>query len=374
MGNGLSCMCNKNESTDKNLHSDEVVIDGEQDKLQVKSANKIQNNFRRKKVYNNLVNDLYNQMTESGKIGITEEQFFSLIPKNILESCNKLRGEIDSLTTKNSQPGFIIKLNPFYIKEKEEYYYGTWNVKGERTGLGMNLGKDSSIYYGYFLNDNLHGFGLYLRDEDYYLGEWHLGKAEGQGTLVLSAGIKYKGMWKNNFKEGEGEEIYSDGSKYIGEFKQNDKDGRGVYTWPDGSYYKGHFEFSKFNGYGEYKWPDGRIYQGTWKDGKMNGRGLNVWPNGNYYEGEYKNDKKCGLGRYYWNNDKYYEGSWLNNKQHGEGSLYLKGRIYKGNWRFGKAINIQNVTEIVPVIEEEKTKNKDEEELLNKINAAAVKN
>ena len=68
-----------------------------------------------------------------------------------------------------------------------------------------------------------------------YEGEWKDNKFNGQGTLILTDGTKYKGGFVNGLEEGERRSRKDkNGNRYEGFFKQGKKDGPFVETDKNG--------------------------------------------------------------------------------------------------------------------------------------------
>lgn len=356
MGNNIACICSKNRETESEIYvrPDEVIET-------TKSANLIQNHYRKKKGYNMLMDNTKSFLMSKFTVEeITEEEFDLKIEKNpkILEILDKMEKEISSMRSERESLVLNLGWLSFHSpnKEEREYYYGQWNTKGLKHGLGTYITKEDSVYYGYFDNDLFHGLGVLINiSGDYYYGEWQYGLSHGQGVLVLGKEVNYEGEWRENRKEGEGTETYQDGSYYKGNFAANEKSGYGTYCFSDGSSYTGMFKSSQFDGKGEHRWSDGRIYKGEFKNNKLHGRGEHLWPDGSKYVGEYKCDKKWGYGEYFWASGKYYKGTWVNNKLHGNGVISINGNSYEIVSRFGKPIAITQIS----------LKDKDKEERKN---------
>ena len=63
---------------------------------------------------------------------------------------------------------------------------------------------------------------------------------------------------------------------YSGEWKLGKKNGKGKYVWRDGNVYDGDWVDSKMHGSGVYTYKKGsscKSYEGSWKDGKKSGKG-----------------------------------------------------------------------------------------------------
>ena len=202
-----------------------------------------------------------------------------------------------------------------------QYYKGGYNNEGQCHGEGIWI-KDNNIYIGNFRNDNFHGIGLFITAEgDYYFGEWENSQCNGYGSLMMDQKLEYQGDFRNSRKEGYGEEKYPDGDIYKGLFYQGEKNGKGQYIFADGSRYDGNFKKSKYNGYGQLSLPGGNTIRGDFKDGKLNGKGDFMWNDGTKFVGQFINDEKNGEGLYVWKNGISFKGSWNGNDPYGKGLL-----------------------------------------------------
>jgi hypothetical protein len=63
-----------------------------------------------------------------------------------------------------------------------------------------------------------------------YIGNWALGKKEGQGTMYYMDNSKYEGQWKADVPHGKGTLTLSTGDIYAGAFKNGKPAGTGQYT------------------------------------------------------------------------------------------------------------------------------------------------
>ena len=95
-------------------------------------------------------------------------------------------------------------------------------------------------------------FGTFQLSNSVHIGEFHNGKANGQGLRV---GTKK-------------------GDKYFGDFKNGRTDGEGTYTRLDGFYYTGAWKQGKRHGFGNAFFPDGRQYLGMWAYNGFQGDGI----------------------------------------------------------------------------------------------------
>lgn len=94
----------------------------------------------------------------------------------------------------------------------------------------------------------------------------------------------YEGDWLNNNMHGKGVYTWKDGRRYEGEYL-NDK------KHVD---FKSYYLHSYFNnqGYGTYAWADGRKYVGEWKLGKQHGKGKYILLDNTIKTGQWEDGKR----------------------------------------------------------------------------------
>jgi len=68
----------------------------------------------------------------------------------------------------------------------------------------------------------------------------------GFGIHLSSDGTVYMGNWDNDKMNGNGRIQFSSGALYEGEFVNNCFNGKGQYTWPNGSHFDGMFDNNRF--------------------------------------------------------------------------------------------------------------------------------
>ena len=215
-------------------------------------------------------------------------------------------------------------------------YRGEWNKsKGERHGRGISIVNKEKLYFGYWKNDKMNGFGKQIYCEI---------NVDNITNIDIFSDNKnysyYIGEWKNNYQEGKGKESWPDGTYYEGDYKNGKKWGEGKLQLPDGSIYEGQFKDGELNGKGKIIYSDKREYDGEWANNKFNGKGVFTWPDGRKYTGEYSNNLKDGYGVFEWPNGKKYRGQWSKGKQNAEGEIYdpLKDKWSSGKWNMGKKV------------------------------------
>ena len=214
-------------------------------------------------------------------------------------------------------------------------YRGEWNkFTEERHGRGILITNKEKIYYGYWKNDKMNGYGKQIYPEL---------NIENFNTNIFTENKNcsyYVGEWKDNYQEGKGKESWPDGTYYEGEYKNGKKWGEGKLQLPDGSVYEGQFKDGEINGKGKIIYADKREYEGEWANNKFNGKGVFKWPDGRKYTGEYSNNLKDGYGVFEWPNGRKYRGNWCKGKQNEEGEIYdpIKDVWMTGKWNMGKKV------------------------------------
>ena len=284
---------------------------------------------------------------------INQINFDNLIPKqiqsqmaidhNIFES-NK--NNLDLRTVKTIQFKENNSLN--YI---DFYYYGEFNEKNEKDGLGklvrINARNERKYFYGKWEQDELKYGVIYYKNNTKYIGDIKNYKRDGKGKYI-SEEETYEGDWKEDHKEGEGLLQYKDGLEYKGHFEKDKFNGKGEMKWPDGTYYSGYFLDNMFHGEGFLKGSNNHIYHGNFSKGLYNGAGEFEWTKGvesMKYKGNYLSGQKDGKGELYFTNGNVFRGNWESGTPLGEGIFETKNRKYYGNWRSGifmQLIKVEN--------------------------------
>ena len=232
-----------------------------------------------------------------------------------------------------------------------EYYKGGFDTKCNKSGVGISVLSNHSIYYGMYKNNNKHGFGILLNPDtingntyNYYYGSFINDNITGKGVLCVKNNFIFQGQFVNSIKSGKGKEIYPDGSVYEGNFISNEKNGYGKYIYSEEkAVYEGRFKDGKFSGKGKIKWKDGRRYEGEFVNGTIEGKGIFSWPNGDIYQGEYLRGMKNGNGIMEMKDGRKIKGCWSHNQLQGNCVLIsVSGEKYFGLFRFGKLIFMNN--------------------------------
>ena len=204
MGN-VNCLANNTD--EQELYNDQSPI------TPSKAALMLQNEFRREKgnlSFRRNIIELINKKLEEKKknveiIEMSEKEFNSKIKSlsYVQPIFDLFSNQLSSLSYEGSELNY--QLMPLHFHDKDnnesEYYYGTWNIKGETCGLGTLVSANGNVYKGTFLSGVFHGIGLLINsNSNYYYGEWNKGECEGKGTIVVKDTLKYEGTFKNNKK------------------------------------------------------------------------------------------------------------------------------------------------------------------------------
>lgn len=298
---------------------------------------------------------LYNLKTEVISDEFFYNKIFTLDIQNFISNLitkNKLNSSLNNNIHNYYQLSCIKFSFIDYNKiEVNEYYKGSFDTKCNKSGMGVSVLSNHSIFYGMHKNNNKHGFGILLNPTsvnnntyNYYYGSFINDNITGKGVLYIKDGFIYQGQFVNNIKSGKGKEIYPDGSIYEGNFISNEKNGYGKYIYSEErAVYEGRFKDGKFYGKGKITWKDGRRYEGEFVDGKMEGKGIFIWPNGDIYKGEYFKGMKNGTGILEMKDGRKIKGCWSNNQLQGNCVIIsVSGEEFFGLFRFGKLIFVNN--------------------------------
>ena len=211
----------------------------------------------------------------------------------------------------------------------------------------------------------------------YYKGEYIVNDdgiivIEGNGFAQLMVGGTYDGQFKDNQRHGKGTYINND-EKFVGEFWY-DSAIEGTYSYSNGDVYTGTLYNASKHGFGDYRYANGMRHVGAYNNDSVEGFGTFYFPNGARYEGEFLNGKYHGEGIYYYHpgseyklfigtykNGNEFEGTYIDSKGrptdkgqfkdrllHGEGARYFYKEngsldfIHKGNFRNGVCHGICN--------------------------------
>ena len=194
MGN-VNCLANNTD--EQEFYNDQSPI------TPSKAALMLQNEFRREKgnlSFRRNIIELINKKLEEKKknveiIEMSEKEFNSKIKSlsYVQPIFDLFSNQLSSLSYEGSELNY--QLMPLHFHDKDnnesEYYYGTWNIKGETCGLGTLVSANGNVYKGTFLSGVFHGIGLLINsNSNYYSGEWNKGECAGNGTIVVKDTLK----------------------------------------------------------------------------------------------------------------------------------------------------------------------------------------
>ena len=180
-----------------------------------------------------------------------------------------------------------------------------------------------------------------------YVGEFHNGKPNGQGTMTFADFDKYVGEFKDGIPNGQGTLILPTGEKFVGEFKDRTL----KVTLPNGEI---EYFLELKGGKLKVTLPNGLEYVQEYKDGKLNGQTTLTWPNGDKYVGEFKNGKSDGQGTFTGRNGEKYVGGFKDGKRNGQGTLYAAdGSIrFSGVWASSEVVGAVASQELIAMEKE----------------------
>ena len=253
---------------------------------------------------------------------ITTEEFDLAFNHNYFanEIYNLYKSKLDLI--KYEEDIFYKNINPIKITDNEnniQYFKGGFNKQGQAHGFGIWI-KDFNIYIGNFKNDEFDGTGLFVNSQgDYYFGQWKNNNYDGYGSLIVGKKLIYRGFFKKGKKEGFGEEKSLEGDYYNGAFYEGEKNGKGEYLYSDGTNYQGYFRNNKYDGFGNINLGKGENIKGEFKEGKLDGEGNLNFADGTNFKGSFTQDMKTGEGKYTWKNGQSYTGYWKDDNAFGTG-------------------------------------------------------
>ena len=194
---------------------------------------------------------------------------------------------------------------------------------------------DGSKYVGNLVDNMMEGFGVLVKGNDLYLGNFTKSKPNGYLKLYKNNKLFYDGNWTNGSFNGEGTLYKEDGTIKTGTWENGRLSQTFVEVDVAGGHYKGYAKDGKPDGIGKMEYANGSSYQGKWVDGKWHGDGLFVSSLDSIY-GTWKDGKVCG-DVLYRRGDLFFEGTFDNNTPLGIGALTTKdGTFYSGYWCDGK--------------------------------------
>ena len=247
---------------------------------------------------------------------------------------------------------------------KNSHYLGQLDPAMKRCGKGVISYGSGRVYEGGWEDDVRHGRGFErFASGNTFLGEYNMGRVDGQGKYAWATGEFFDGLWEEGLKAGYGHWQGANGDTFIGEWKDNQPNGFGKHIWANGDSYEGEWKMcvrhgqgadlfacgdnyvgeyarGKAEGYGQYRWKNGNVYAGQFLNGIKSGQGHWRREDGsdtcNQYQGAYEDDKKHGFGQFTWETGSTYKGQYTGDKKAGYGEMqWADGNTYKGYWDEG---------------------------------------
>ena len=228
-----------------------------------------------------------------------------------LNDGNKIQGawinnefcEIGQITTKKGQiyKGEIKNYkkdgNGYEYFPTYEKYIGLYSEN--KFSIGRYYFNNGNKYYGSFKDNKMHGFGkMKYPFNEFYSGNFFLGKKQGVGRYYYSNGDIYEGYWFDDLRNDFGILKFKNGDSYTGEFIKDIKHGIGIfYNEQNGDYYIGEFEYNQKQGIASiYNDNCNYEYEGCVSKGVKEGMG--IYKNSKIlYKGEFKNNLYNGYGK-----------------------------------------------------------------------------
>jgi hypothetical protein len=305
----------------------------------------IQNEWRKKKEQQNILERLKVLEKDLANLGknITVEEMKSKMKPEILKVQKNLPVYEGTPQDQKKLEGNLVLRRPFLFNYDNSIYHGFWGQTGLREGYGVQVKPNGTVQEGLWWEGRLVKGRVFDAEGNYYEGDIQDELPHGVGAKHGIDGSLFTGQWKNGKQFLLGERIYENKSKYQGMLSESLFNGKGKFTWPDGSTFDGEFSKSSIKGFGKYKHIEGDTFEGTWNNNYPNGKGTYIFSGintGHKYEGEHLNGKREGTGKYIFGPDTYYSGQWSNGYPHGKGEYKIDSNTYKGFWRYGKLINL----------------------------------
>lgn len=122
-----------------------------------------------------------------------------------------------------------------------QYAYEGEFMADQPHGFGVETQANGTRYEGYFTKGKKGPSGtMRFGEGNVYTGEFKNDLLNGHGKLVNEKKqMSYEGGWLNNKMHGQGLYTWDDGRRFQGEYVQDKKHGFGAYMWVDGRVYYG---------------------------------------------------------------------------------------------------------------------------------------
>lgn len=188
------------------------------------------------------------------------------------------------------------------------------------------------VYSGEFQRMKWSGRGKLRTTDCYYNGNFSVGRATGEGTLVCNNGCTYDGVFDKGLLH-YGTITNPDDVIYTGPLQEGIPNGEGKLSNREMTY-AGGFKEGAFHGVGTLMLGDG-TYKGQWLAGKPHGKGTLVTKEMTYV-GDFKEGLFHGKGHVTSNDEQeFYDGEWNEGKAHGHGIKYFSdsNSVYEGEFK-----------------------------------------
>ena len=206
-------------------------------------------------------------------------------------------------------------------KDSDEIQYTGKQENGVLEGQGIRIDTNGRTYIGDFVGGIRNGNGTeYYNDGDYYVGAFTDGSRNGTGIYYFSDDGKSKSWYCGEWVEGDRNdaeviEYLKNTNYYIGEYVDDERSGMGSMHYTDGVYY-GEWQESVRTGTGVFRGSDGSCYFGEYRDGVKSGYGVMYYIDGSRYEGGWEDNKRSGIGTEYdADGNKTYYGTWVDDEK-----------------------------------------------------------
>ncbi len=182
----------------------------------------------------------------------------------------------------------------------EDRYEGSFD-EGKRRFWGKLTTKNGDMYEGGFEDDKFKGFGVMIRGDKKYTGDWENNElVKGEVEQRDSNGdysILYRGEFQNYIFHGKGTHyVLNEQIKmYVGNFQYGRYHGSGTIWFANGDKYEGEFFEGNIQGNGTFTSSNGEIRTGNFVDGQLTGQGKRILGN-DLYEGEFLYGRLTGKG------------------------------------------------------------------------------
>lgn len=168
----------------------------------------------------------------------------------------------------------FVFLSPVFIASELESYQGEL-LENNPHGTGVCLYKNGYKYQGTFENGLKHGFGILSakNNQEIYVGEWEIGKFQGDGLFLNPVFLESSEEELSNFAEeihyNELRNLTKNWIRYEGGFFEGKMHGFGTLLMRNQEKFRGNFVNGRIHGEGSYYRRNGEIICGFWENGDL---------------------------------------------------------------------------------------------------------